>query len=375
MYNTRLMGVIMAGQLHFIRRLAVILLPLFFFTCGNNDGNEPGPKNIKIFSPRSYDHLANHTSLKIGFGSCLDQDKSMIILDKVKEAAPDIFLMIGDNVYGDTPSGALTRLESAYAKQKENFSAMNPSFPIEAIWDDHDYGINDGGIEHPNKEEAETMFFDFWEINSGDIRRTRPGLYWEQRLQISGKTVQIITLDTRYFRDPLDITDEYGADGKERYLSTDDTTRSMLGISQWLWLEEKLQTPADYRLIISSIQFLAVGHGWECWRIFPHERDRLVEMLDEYDLDNVLFLTGDRHRGGLYQLTTQGGNTIHEITSSPLNATTFPGEEDGPLRLGATYTISNFGLITIDTSQNTMLVELKDGNGENVNSFTINLGS
>ena len=98
-------------------------------------------------------------------------------------------------------------------------------------------------------------------------------------------------------------------------------------------------------------------------------------MLDEYDLDNVLFLTGDRHRGGLYQLTTQGGHTIHEITSSPLNATTFPGEEAGPLRLGSTYTISNFGLITIDTSQNTMLVELKDGNGENINSFTVKLSS
>ena len=146
------MGVIMTGHLHFIRRLAVTLLTLFFFTCGNNDGNAPGPNNIKIFSPRSYDHLANPTSLKIGFGSCLDQDKSMAILDKVKEAAPDMFLMIGDNVYGDTPSGTLTRLQSAYAKQKENFVLMNPDFPVEAIWDDHDYGINDGGIELPIKK-------------------------------------------------------------------------------------------------------------------------------------------------------------------------------------------------------------------------------
>jgi len=252
---------------------------------------------------------------------------------------------------------------------------MNPGFPVEAIWDDHEFGINDGGGDYPHKDETEKMFLEFWEIPEDDVRRTRPGLYTEQNLEISGKTVQIITLDTRYFRDPLDPTDEYGAAGKERYLSTDDTTYSMLGTAQWLWLEEKLQEPADYRLIVSSIQFLAVGHGWECWRILPHERDRLVAMLDEYSLDNVLFLTGDRHRGGLYQLTTPAGNTIHEITSSPLNAITFPEEENGPLRLGATYPDSNFGLITIDTAQNTMLVELKDGNGENVNSFTIKPGS
>ena len=109
--------------------------------------------------------------------------------------------------------------------------------------------------------------------------------------------------------------------------------------------------------------------------MLPHEVDRFVSLLDQYSVDNMLFLTGDRHRGGLYQLTTPAGNKIYEITSSPLNADTFPVEEDGPLRLGATYPDSNFGLITIDTVLNTMLVELKDGDGENVNSLTVKLGS
>jgi len=362
---------------HFLTAKLLFILALLVAGCGNagNHNSDQSPETGKVFSPRSYDHLADGTSVKIGFGSCLDQDKSMAILDKVKEAGPDMFLMIGDNVYGDSPSGALTRMESAYAKQKENFTAMNPGFPVEAIWDDHEFGINDGGGDYPHKDETEKMFLEFWEIPEDDVRRTRPGLYTQQNLEIRGMTVQIITLDTRYFRDPLDPTDEYGAAGKERYLPTDDTTRSMLGTAQWLWLEEKLKEPADYRLIVSPIQFLAVGHGWECWRILPHERGRLIAMLDEYNLDNVLFLTGDRHRGGLYQLTTPAGNTIHEITSSPLNAITFPEEENGPLRLGATYPDSNFGLITIDTAQNTMLVELKDENGENVNSFAIEPGS
>ena len=176
-------------------------------------------------------------------------------------------------------------------------------------------------------------------------------------------------------RGPLDHTDEEGAAGKERYLASNDTTRSILGSAQWLWLQDKLQASADYRLIVSSIQFLAAGHGWECWRMLPHEVDRFVSLLDQYSVDNMLFLTGDRHRGGLYQLTTPAGNKIYEITSSPLNADTFPVEEDGPLRLVATYPDSNFSLITIDTVLNTMLVELKDGDGENVNSLTVKLGS
>ena len=363
---------------HFFKTELAIFSVLFTIGCGNVGKQDSGHQTLEteaIFSPRSYDHLGDRTSVKIGFGSCLDQDKSMAIFDEVKAAAPDMFLMIGDNVYGDTPSGELSRMESAYAKQKENFAAMSPDFPVEAIWDDHDYGINDGGIDYSHKEETEKMFFDFWEIPEDDVRRTRPGLYREQRLDLGGKTVQLLYLDTRYFRGPLDHTDEEGAAGKERYLASNDTTRSILGSAQWLWLQDKLQASADYRLIVSSIQFLAAGHGWECWRMLPHEMDRFVSLLDQYSVDNMLFLTGDRHRGGLYQLTTPAGNKIYEITSSPLNADTFPVEEDGPLRLGATYPDSNFGLITIDTVLNTMLVELKDGDGENVNSLTVKFGS
>ena len=139
---------------HFFKTELAIFSVLFTIGCGNVGKQDSGHQTLEteaIFSPRSYDHLGDRTSVKIGFGSCLDQDKSMAILDKVKAAAPDMFLMIGDNVYGDTPSGELSRMESAYAKQKENFAAMSPDFPVEAIWDDHDYGINDGGIDYSHK--------------------------------------------------------------------------------------------------------------------------------------------------------------------------------------------------------------------------------
>ena len=84
--------------------------------------------------------------------------------------------------------------------------------------------------------------------------------------------------------------------------------------------------------------------------MLPHERLRMMDLFGEYNLDNIVFLTGDRHRVVIYQSIKKDGNKIHEITSSPLNASTFPGEENGPLRIGTTYTDINFGLITIRTS-------------------------
>ena len=37
----------------------------------------------------------------------------------------------------------------------------------------------------------------------------------------------------------------------------------MLGEEQWRWLGNLLREPADLRLLASSIQVVADGHGWE----------------------------------------------------------------------------------------------------------------
>ena len=53
----------------------------------------------------------------------------------------------------------------------------------------------------------------------------------------------------------------------------------MLGDAQWAWLAERLREPAALRLIVSSIQVLAEGHGWERWSNLPKERQRLFDLI------------------------------------------------------------------------------------------------
>ena len=108
--------------------------------------------------------------------------------------------------------------------------------------------------------------------------------------------------------------------------------------------------------------------------MLPHERLRMMDLFGEYNLDNIVFLTGDRHWVGIYQSIKKDGNKIHEITSSLLNASTFPGEENGPLRIGTTYTDINFGLITINTSKNILRGELINNSGEIINSIKVEYG-
>jgi alkaline phosphatase D len=294
----------------------------------------------------------------------------MPIFNAIKSENYDLFLMLGDNVYGDTDSNDLIELRDAYEKQRENFDRLNLNFPFEAIWDDHDYGKNDGGEEYIYKEEAEQIFLDFWNIPQDDIRRNRPGLYFEKTQEIDGISIQMIFLDTRFFRDALLPTDEKGAPGKERYVPQTDTSLTMLGEDQWTWLQEQLDKEVDHKIIVTSIQFLAMGHGWEAWKTLPHERQRLIDLVDQSSSE-VLFISGDRHRGGLYQFSTQSGKVISEMTSSSLNLAFANDEEDGPLRSGPTFVQENYGEILLDKSTNTLTVNLKDNQGRIIQSLSL----
>ena len=59
--------------------------------------------------------------MRIGFGSCLKQDKPMPIFDSIKKENLDLFLMIGDNVYGDSEKEDLDELKLAYKTQMQRF--------------------------------------------------------------------------------------------------------------------------------------------------------------------------------------------------------------------------------------------------------------
>ena len=123
--------------------------------------------------------IKKNDQIKIGFGSCLNQDKAMPIFDAIKKEELDLFLMLGDNVYGDSEEKYLKDLRLAYKTQRKNFEKMNLNFPFEAIWDDHDYGMNDAGVEYPHKKRSKELFLNFWNVPEDDIRRFREGLYFE----------------------------------------------------------------------------------------------------------------------------------------------------------------------------------------------------
>jgi alkaline phosphatase D len=166
---------------------------------------------------------------------------------------------------------------------------------------------------------------------------------------IEGHRVQLIALDTRSFRGQLKPTPIRNTPGAERYVPNPDRSQSMLGEAQWAWLETRLQEPADIRIVMSSIQVLAEGHGWERWGNLPHERDRLLTVLHQRNPSDLLLVSGDRHVGGAYE-TTFGGERLTEITSSGLNMAWTQATEYLPNQIGEAVRQDHYAVVSITAS-------------------------
>ncbi len=305
----------------------------------------------------------------IGLGSCLRQDLPQPIFEAIIADDFDLFVFLGDNVYGDVESEDLRELRDAYAMQAaaEGFSSLRDSgVEIAATWDDHDYGLNDAGAEFFGREEAQRIFEEFWGVPPDSERAVRPGVHHALTWGPRGQRVQLILLDTRYFRSELRPTDERGAPGRERYLPDPDPAKTMLGEEQWAWLGEVLREEADLRIIASSIQVLADGHGYEAWRHLPTERQRLYDVIRQTGANGVVIVSGDRHRAGIYRHDEAVDYPLLELTASSLNAPSRGGEEEGPYRIGPTYTPENYGALAIDWEARAVTLEVRGMDGERV---------
>jgi alkaline phosphatase D len=301
-------------------------------------------------------------SLRIGVASCADQDKPQPIWDAALQERCGFFVFAGDNVYASESPFEIAKLRKAYADlaAKDNFQRLRNTTPHLAVWDDHDYGVNDGGAEFAHKQASKDEFLRFWNLRADDPRRTREGLYHAQVIEQGGRRVQVIGLDTRWFRSPLKATDQRSAPGKERYLPDPDPSKTMLGDAQWRWFEQQLRERADVRVIVSSVQCVVEGHGFERWGNLPAERERLYRSIRDTGARGVVVVSGDRHIGGLYrEANATLPYPLHEMTSSGVTHPWATAKEAGPNRIGPLVTVQHYGVVDIDFAARQLVLSLR----------------
>ena len=319
----------------------------------------------------------------LGFGSCARQERPQPIWDTINAARCDAFVLLGDNIYADTSDPAVFREKYALLAAMPGFAKLRQTTPLFATWDDHDYGINDGGAGFPGAGAAQRAFCDFFQVPASSPLRTTPGVCDCVNLGPDGKRVQIILLDTRMFRSPL----KKDPANPKVTIPNADPDATVLGAGQWAWFERRLREPAEIRVVISSIQLIANDHGSEKWDNFPKERARFFELLRRTQAKGVVVISGDRHMAELSALTPADGlpYPLYDLTTSGLNQPipTKPNEEQkaqpkksqiNRYRLHERpYTGSNFGLMRIkwDGPQPSLRLEVCGLEGEAVISRDI----
>ena len=108
------------------------------------------------------------------------------------------------------------------------YQLLEETVPIIGIWDDNDYGLNNGGRRFTEKDLKRELWLDFIGEPNDSERRLQKGtpIYQDYFLTKADLLVQVILLDNRY-----------DSDADSLLFGTGD----VLGEDQWLWLDLALK--------------------------------------------------------------------------------------------------------------------------------------
>jgi alkaline phosphatase D len=332
------------------------------------------------------DFSESNVVTRIAFGSCAKESKDQPIWDAVLAAKPDLFIFLGDNIYADTRDPEVMRAKYSQLAAKPGFQRLKAETRVLAIWDDHDYGEDDAGSDYPMKEESRRQFCDFWGEAATSVRRTRDGVYASYLFGPKGRKVQILLPDLRWNRTPIrklpvaqDDYDGWAKSLQEKdapvpgpYDRIPDMDATMLGETQWRWLDDQLGAPADVRIMGSSLQVLADFPGWEGWTVYANDHQRLIDAIRRRRAAGFIAISGDTHYGEISRLDVNTPYPLYDLTSSGLTEV-WPVTPPNARRVGEVYRDRNFGLIDIDWPRRKVTLSVRGEDGAQRLSVTLDL--
>ena len=263
---------------------------------------------------------------RLAFGSCTAQYAIQTgeriqqpLWPHVVKRQPEAFVWVGDAIYSDEPwfnvsallrgkkpvsfrdvtqagvfatkAEQLAALYSVQAHEPGYASLLETNTAIYGVYDDHDFGTNNGDGTYAAKDAGSKAFLDFIGEPAASPRRkaaARGGIYDSHALTLNGVRVLLLLLDVRYARSP------YG-------LGIDDGTADILGAAQWAWLRAQLDPAAlardevDAIVVASGVQVLPTTRGpAENWERYPARRRELLALLRGSRIAHIL-VSGDVH--------------------------------------------------------------------------------
>ncbi|MCB0706667.1 MAG: alkaline phosphatase family protein [Saprospiraceae bacterium] len=282
------------------------------------------------------------------------------IFESIHKMDPDLMLWLGDNTYLRevdyySRTGILHR--NTHTRSLPEMQALLASTHNYAIWDDHDFGPNDSDRSYIHKDLTLEAFKLFWGNPSYGVNGqagVTSFFHWGD--------ADFFLLDNRYFRAP-------------NYRKS--TKRTMLGEDQLEWVIDALvSSGATWKFVAVGCQVLSDAEVYENYaRLYPEEREYLLQRIEEEGILNVVFLTGDRHHTELCRKEFANGNVIYDLTVSPLTSGYPRGSDEVNDNLvdGTAVFDRNFGILEITGARTSreMLITIYDTDGVELWNYRI----
>ncbi len=308
-------------------------------------------------------------TLRLAFGSCNKAHLDQSYWTEISREKADAWIWLGDIVYADTEKSGVLKKKFKELKTNQYYKDFIKTHEIYGIWDDHDYGTNDGGKHYKIKKNSRDILFDFLDLPKNNPAWEREAAYQSHIIKGENITVRLLLLDVRYFRDEL-LRD---TGGNHRY-SSDDTAQ-ILGETQWKWLEQELEsTTEDVIIIGSGFQMIPEEHPYEKWADYPKERKRLLDILALYHHKNIVLISGDRHMAEVSAIAVDAEHLVYEITSSGLTHTWTLGDfEPNIFRIREFFPVKNYATLDIYKQGDILSVnsKIKSIEGKLLDSYEI----
>ncbi|MFZ4069189.1 MAG: alkaline phosphatase D family protein [Caulobacterales bacterium] len=266
----------------------------------------PDPDTTRQPPFRARTALASPSAFRVGFGSCARRQRHPVqpIWDALNQAEPDLFFWLGDNIYGDSLERSILLEEYLRQRDVPNCRRFMAGRPQLAIWDDHDFGLNDSDRRNPIRNDALSVFKQVWANPNYGLPNT-PGVFFAH----SYGGVDFFFLDNRFHRDPAD--------------APDTAAKTTLGAKQLDWLKTALlASRAPFKLILCGQPWNdGKKPGSESWSSYTVERADLFAFIARERIGGVVLVSGDTHIGEVNSLPHArygAGYDLFEFVSSPL---------------------------------------------------------
>ncbi|MBM82803.1 MAG: alkaline phosphatase [Planctomycetaceae bacterium] len=298
------------------------------------DGQTVPTKGTTI---RTFAAKGEASKFNVGFGGGAGYvPKWEYMWNTISALKPDAFLMLGDNVYIDDPTEALTNRYCYYRRQSRpewrQFVAGTSMF---AIYDDHDFGMNDcvpgPEIESPPwKRTVWNTFRQNWVNPYYGGGEKQPGCWHDFTIG----DVHFILLDGRYYR-------------------TRKPTPSMLGPVQKKWLFETLKkSKSTFKVLCSPVPWTkGIKPGSrDPWDGYAEEREEVFRFIEDNRIEGLFLVAADRHRTDLRITKRPNGYDLYEFESSKLTNRHTHGVVKTPGLVWGYNKTCSFGWMEFDTT-------------------------